>query len=463
MTKKIYKLSQRLRNLHKCSSTPLNEFNNTDSRISSLQAEYDDFSDSGMNNGSPDNKGINAANSRPYVDQDPIASTTGASRTLSPSSKTCSLNYKTIFLIATFICLCILSVWGALKIYQIYTTAKFSKTEIVSVQPSDDRFAGYYGYNLLTPETQLIYSDIYDTITTHADSVTLSTVSEDAVTAAYEAYRADHGEVFWSSGYSLRKHTVRNKVVQLDFLPTYTMEQETIDFFQEKIDAAVSDILFSAPRQGSDYDKLKYVYDYIASNISYSIISEENQNIISVFLYHKSVCRGYAAALQYLLRQLDIESTIITGSVDGIAHAWNLVYLNGKYYYTDATLGDVSYDDINGPVCYAYMAMTSAECEKEHISDVLFPLPDCTSNIDSFYVKEGLLFSDFDITDISTICSSAYAKGNRSISFKFLSDSAYRLATYSLIENDELTTHCPEIPKFQFYSNEGLRVLTICF
>ena len=56
----------------------------------------------------------------------------------------------------------------------------------------------------------------------------------------------------------------------------------------------------------------------------------------------EALCRGYCEALRNLLAELGIESLIICGGgkklVDNMpSHAWNQVYLDGKWYNCDIT------------------------------------------------------------------------------------------------------------------------------
>lgn len=106
---------------------------------------------------------------------------------------------------------------------------------------------------------------------------------------------------------------------------------------QAQIDETVSQILAGIDAQAPDYDKAKYVFDYLASNVAYSTGAPDNQNIISVFVNGETVCQGYAAATQYLLEKLDIPCAVVAGTADGQSHAWNLVKLDGEYYYIDTT------------------------------------------------------------------------------------------------------------------------------
>ena len=51
-------------------------------------------------------------------------------------------------------------------------------------------------------------------------------------------------------------------------------------------------------------------------NVEYQMGTEQNQNIISVFLNKKTVCQGYANATQYLLTLLGIPAVVVTGTAE---------------------------------------------------------------------------------------------------------------------------------------------------
>ncbi len=63
------------------------------------------------------------------------------------------------------------------------------------------------------------------------------------------------------------------------------------------------------------------------------------------FLNKKTVCQGYANATQYLLTLLGIPAVVVTGTAEGDTHAWNLVQLDGAYYFMDTTWGNSSYNN----------------------------------------------------------------------------------------------------------------------
>lgn len=92
---------------------------------------------------------------------------------------------------------------------------------------------------------------------------------------------------------------------------------------------------------GSDYDKIKRVYKWICDNVEYDYFYEDG-SIYDALIGGKSVCSGYAGAFQVIMDAMGIECYINEGKAAGEDHAWNIVKLDGKYYFVDATWGDTS-------------------------------------------------------------------------------------------------------------------------
>ena len=89
-----------------------------------------------------------------------------------------------------------------------------------------------------------------------------------------------------------------------------------------------------------DYQKIKYIYDYMIEHTDYRLDAPENQTICSVFLYGESVCQGYAKAFQFLCGRMGIPAVLVTGRVkNGEPHAWDMVLADGEWYYVAPTWG----------------------------------------------------------------------------------------------------------------------------
>lgn len=90
----------------------------------------------------------------------------------------------------------------------------------------------------------------------------------------------------------------------------------------------------------TDYQKIKYVYDYIILNSEYNIRKNGAYNNL---ITGQSCCNGYAEAFFVIMKEMGIPCKY-TVNTD---HAWNTVYLNGAWYNIDTTWGDDGGDNIS--------------------------------------------------------------------------------------------------------------------
>ena len=119
------------------------------------------------------------------------------------------------------------------------------------------------------------------------------------------------------------------------------------------------DKLYSAgtlKKSMSDKEKSMAVSKYIAQNVQYdkkvaansrgpfsynSTAGSKVHNPLGFYKGWDIVCDGYAALYNVFMWELGIESYIVTSKT----HAWNLAYLDGKWYHSDVTYSDpVTYD-----------------------------------------------------------------------------------------------------------------------
>ena len=89
----------------------------------------------------------------------------------------------------------------------------------------------------------------------------------------------------------------------------------------------------------SEIDKVKYIYEYLAKNeqMNFSASSKE-QSAYNVLIGSKGTSASFAKAAQMLFQYLGLESYIVNGEYLG-NHYWNIVRIDGEYYYFDATMG----------------------------------------------------------------------------------------------------------------------------
>ena len=122
--------------------------------------------------------------------------------------------------------------------------------------------------------------------------------------------------------------------------------EEDIEEYENLIEQAKNAIISSVQGQ-SDYQKIKYIHNYLIDTIQYQDDLTQNNvyDIYGALVEKKCVCEGYAKAFQYLMNEIGIENTIVIGTGTNSRnqtenHAWNYVKLKGQWYAVDVTWDD---------------------------------------------------------------------------------------------------------------------------
>ena len=150
-----------------------------------------------------------------------------------------------------------------------------------------------------------------------------------------------------------------NKTVKFYFTMTYFS-----NYSQERtVDSQVSSLLASLNLSGkTDYQKIFAVYDYMAKNITYdytNMNADISHTAYAALVNKTAVCQGYALLFYRLMLELGIDARVIVGYAAGGGHAWNIVALNGSYYYIDSTWDA-------GQYCYTYFLDGKTHFEQSH-------------------------------------------------------------------------------------------------
>lgn len=303
---------------------------------------------------------------------------------------------------------------------------------------------GRFAYERLEQSDKRIYNEIYLTLRDMKEEYELDCKDVDEINRIFLCVMMDHPEIFWVSGYVYTRYTRGDVLEAMGFRGAYSMDPSTISARQASIDAYVNNCLAGMP-DGDDYIRIRYVYEYIIRNTVYDTDSSDNQNICSVFINGRSVCQGYAKATQYLLSQVGIPCTLITGTSTGAGnHAWNLVRADGSYYYLDTTWGDANYRMEEGiesdyeSISYDYLCVPGYEIFRTHTPDTPVELPNCTAIADNYYVREGAYFTTVDEAGLRDLFDRARARGQESVSLKASDESAYSAVRHHLLDEQHV-------------------------
>lgn len=305
-------------------------------------------------------------------------------------------------------------------------------------QTDEDQYQEYY-FKLLSEDEQRIYRQMLNGIRERQNEFYLTSADEDVISKVYHALLKDHPELFWVHNREEVYTTSYKGTDYCRFSPGYTYTEQEISEILTEMQNAVNEVNAEITQNASDYDKVKMIYTYLIDHTEYEA-SDDDQNIAGVFWKKKAVCAGYARAVQYLLEQLGIPCIYVEGSArdSDEGHAWNIVKINGQYYYVDATNGDqpsfleggaVQLEE-HKTVIYDYLCPFPQEYEQVYTASDEFPVPECTASDLNFYVLNQACFDTYDEQQIYDFCCMRLDNGAAVVRFKFTSqdafDSAYR-------------------------------------
>ncbi len=243
--------------------------------------------------------------------------------------------------------------------------------------------------------------------------------------------------------------------------------QRKIDELEKK----VNEIVDLAKEYKTDWEKALFVYEYISQNTYYDYDSLERINNMTHtpddFLIHtpygclvngRAVCDGYAGAYSMILKRLGIECF----SVYNLTHAWNCAKIDGEYSYFDVTFDDIDSDEVNDMMTYKYFGITKKEASFNHdFESTAFPLPECTSDQNSYYSHFDAKATKYSIYEFSKIARKQ--KSRRCISFKVTDKNEYEKTVYNLFEKDKWHSidTLNKYKRIRYLTNDDFQTITI--
>ena len=183
-------------------------------------------------------------------------------------------------------------------------------------------------------------------------------------------------------------------------LEYYVNTKAEADNMVSKLNAA-ADKVVSAISGYSDYNKVKYVYEWICRNSGYG--GTYGASTYGPLVAGGSTCLGYAKGTFYLLSRAGFDVIYVCGVGDEATHAWVKVKIGGKWYNVDTTWGDPqgssTADDPNY-VCYDFLCVTDTYMRqtRKQVFDLsrYYQTPSATSNELNWYVLNGYYAENYD-------------------------------------------------------------------
>ena len=326
---------------------------------------------------------------------------------------------------------------GIVQVYQM------KQQEIIQ---TDEGHQEYY-FGLLAEEEKRAYREMLTALRNREESFYLTVSGDEEVDKVYHAVLKDHPEIFWVHNRQQVYKTTYGNLDYCEFTPGYSYTEEETAQIEQAMENSYQELLAQIPTDADTYQKVAAVYTYLIDNVDY-VVSEDDQSIAGALWKKQAVCAGYAGAVQYFLERLQIPCIYVEGSSADTAegHAWNIVTIDGQYYYVDVTNGDQP-DFLEGDAVtlaehkttiYDYLCPFPQEYEKTYTPSSEFSVPDCTATDKNFYMMNQACFEEYDWQSVYDLCVLRLNNGAAVVRFKFSSEDAFRAAYDDCITNGRI-------------------------
>ena len=151
-----------------------------------------------------------------------------------------------------------------------------------------------YYYTKMSKSKQVVYHAIYQGLMALSDSFQVPKLEGRELSDVFFQLRLDHPEIFWAEGFHYRYSA------NITFLPEYIFEKGKIKEHQKALKARVEKLARPAMKL-SEWEKEKYVHDFICENIHYDKLKKSySHEIIGPLGQGVGVCEGIAKSVKVL-------------------------------------------------------------------------------------------------------------------------------------------------------------------
>ena len=256
----------------------------------------------------------------------------------------------------------------------------YAAESTVSAMPDTDSsvpdFSCFGAVGTLTEEESRKTAEaVYRALQAHSTQVSLKGIGIDLTNDnANDIYHICYTVM---GGWDVGILAVKNKISYNTYFDrvnlNYRFEGDEYDAQYAAYSQKLDDILSGVKPEWSDVEKALYLHDYISiyydydSEAFYGTVERENSEHHCAYGMLKNgvaVCDGYSDLYQILLHRLGIDALSVIS--EELRHGWNIVRIDGDWYYVDVTWDDV-YSQDAGKVLHENFLRTADEMiQTEH-------------------------------------------------------------------------------------------------
>jgi hypothetical protein len=303
----------------------------------------------------------------------------------------------------------------------------------------------YFYYERLSEKRKRAYDTMLEAIRNYQQTTQVECSFADLEKVS-KAILSDHPELFWYSNFEM--YVESGKVNLL-----YCVSADEREELQRRIDEVTPGYLEGIDDSMSAYDVAIRIHVRLIGTVDYDTLAlraeeakggpksdqlDRLRTICGVFLDGKAVCAGYARAAQYLLQKCGVECAYASGLIrkengeSGGGHGWNILKIDGDYYYMDTTWDDSS-DTVqsvkNTDFGFDYFCITTDELTRTRdLSRCPTDMPACTETRANYYYHNDAVMDTYDPEKLKALAQKAAQEQQEFFTFKCTSRKLYEEA-----------------------------------
>ena len=245
-----------------------------------------------------------------------------------------------------------------------------------------------YYYGQLSRPLQGVYDALLGGFRALAPGIRIPMLDEKQLADVYLRLKLDEPLLFYVTGYRCRWMT---GAAHMELLPEYLFDKNKIREHQRSMSSRVEK-LARAAKDLSEWEKEKYIHDFICDNVTYDKLKKAySHEIIGPLGHGVGVCEGIAKSVKVLCDALGIWCMIAISEANPeknikYRHAWNIIRAEGKYCHLDATFDNSLGTGDN--IRYDYFNLSDSAFFRDH-EPVLYKAPPCSEgNLFYYLVKK---------------------------------------------------------------------------
>lgn len=257
------------------------------------------------------------------------------------------------------------------------TTAEATAKPTETVQPLNGSLLHSYTqkwfYNQINDKQKTAYGRLYNALSNGQSQIDVSDLDMDLddLRAACFSYEKDNPEfisTYWE--YSAEYYGTEDNA---DVQTIVALTDSSAD--SGRLKTAADSVIAEAKKLPNDYQRLKYVHDWISENTVYNDNGKHSsKRADGPILYGEAICSGYSKALMYFAQELGIPCICIEGYTNE-EHLWNMVKLDGSWYHVDMTYDDPKTPSGANALRYDYFLVSDSTIRKDHTINQQIALP----------------------------------------------------------------------------------------